>query len=54
MKGVGIPSYYLGGDVQYLDKHWKKEDIAVALSAQTYIKNAIPKFKSLLGKKRGN
>ena len=21
MKGVGIPSYYLGGDVEYLDKH---------------------------------
>ena len=50
MKGVGIPSYYLGGDVEYLDEHWKKEGIAVALSAQTYIKNVIPKFESLLGK----
>ena len=47
MKGVGIPEYYLGGDVEQLDEHWNKEDIAMAFSAQTYIKNVISKFESL-------
>ena len=39
MKGVGIPSYYLGGDVEYLDEHWKKEGIAVALSVGLLVKH---------------
>ena len=47
MKGVGIPEYYLGGDVTQLDEHWNKEDISLAFSAQTYIKNVIPKFETL-------
>ena len=49
MKGVEIPEYYLGGDVEQLDEHWNKEDIAMAFSAQTYIKNVIPKFESFFG-----
>ena len=49
MKGVGIPEYYLGGDVEQLDEHWNKEDISMALSANTYIKNVIPNLRSYLG-----
>ena len=48
MKGVGIPEYYLGGNVEQLDEHWTKEDIFVGLSARTYIKNVIPKFEETL------
>ena len=25
MKGVGIPEYYLGGNVEQLDEHWQKK-----------------------------
>ena len=48
MKGVGIPEYYLGGNVEQLDEHWAKENIQVGLSARTYIENVIPKFEELL------
>ena len=48
MKGVGIPEYYLGGNVEQLDEHWSKENIFVGLSARTYIENVIPKFEELL------
>ena len=47
MKGVGIPEYYLGGDVENLDEHWNKENVALAISAKTYISNVIPKFEKL-------
>ena len=47
MKGVGIPEYYLGGNVEQLDEHWNKEDISLGFSAQMYIKNVIPKFEKL-------
>ena len=50
MKGVGIPEYYLGGNVEQLDEHWAKENIQVGLSAKTYITNVIPKFEELLQK----
>ena len=48
LKGVGIPEYYLGGDVEFLDEHWTKEGINLGFSARTYISNVIPKFESLL------
>ena len=47
MKGVGIPEYYLGGDVENLDEHWSKENISLAFSGQTYIKNVIPRFEAM-------
>ena len=50
MKGVGIPEYYLGGNVEQLGEEWLKENIQVGISAKTYIKNVIPKFEKLLGK----
>ena len=50
LKGVGIPEYYLGGNVEYLDEHWSKEGINIAFSARTYINNIIPKFEKLVGR----
>ena len=47
MKGVGISEYYLGGNVEYLDEHWTKEQIGLALSAKTYINNFVPKFEKM-------
>ena len=30
LKGVGIPEYYLGGNVEFLDEHWTKENVNMA------------------------
>ena len=49
MKGIGIPEYFLGGNIERTDEHWSKHGINISLSASTYIKNMIPKFESLLG-----
>ena len=49
MKGVGKPQYYLGGDVVELDEPWNQEGIYTAFSAETYIKNCIPKLASMCG-----
>ena len=51
MKGVGIPEYYLGGNVDYLDEHWTKENVGLATSAKTCIENTIPKFEKLFDTK---
>ena len=37
LKGVGVPDYYLGGNVDVLDKQWNKEGIKTGLLARTYI-----------------
>ena len=50
LKGVGKPQYYLGGDVEELDEHWKREGIYMAFSAETYIKNCLPKLAKLCNK----
>jgi Reverse transcriptase (RNA-dependent DNA polymerase) len=44
MKGVGKPQYYLGGDVVELQEPWNQEGIYTAFSAETYIKNCLPKL----------
>ena len=49
MKGVGKPQYYLGGDVVELQEPWDKEGIYTAFSAETYIKNCLPKLKAMCG-----
>jgi hypothetical protein len=33
LKSVGIPEYYLGGNVEFLGKAWKNQELALALSA---------------------
>ena len=50
MKGVGKPQYYLGGDVVELGEGWIKEGIHTAFSAETYIKNCLPKLAVMCGK----
>jgi hypothetical protein len=49
-KSVGIPEYYLGGNVEFLGEAWKNQGLGLTLSAKTYIKNVIPKFEGLFGK----
>jgi hypothetical protein len=48
--GIGIPEYYLGGNVEFLGEAWKNQGLRLALSAKTYIQNVIPKFEGLFGK----
>jgi hypothetical protein len=50
LKGVDIPEYYLGGNVEILGDAWKNQGLGLAISAKTYIQNVIPKFESLFGK----
>jgi hypothetical protein len=50
LKSVGIPEYYLGGNVEFLGEEWKNQGLGLALSAKTYIQNVIPKFEGLFGK----
>jgi Reverse transcriptase (RNA-dependent DNA polymerase) len=49
-KGVGIPHYYLGGNVEVLGEAWKNHGLGLNLSARAYIQNVIPNFESLCGK----
>jgi hypothetical protein len=50
LKSVGIPEYYLGGNVEFLGESWKYQGLGLALSAKTYIQNVIPEFGGLFGK----
>jgi hypothetical protein len=35
LKSVGIPEYYLGGNVEFLGEAWKNQGLGLALSAKT-------------------
>jgi hypothetical protein len=50
LKSVGIPEYYLGGNVEVLGEAWKNQGLELAISAKTYIQNVILKFEGLFGK----
>jgi hypothetical protein len=50
LKSVGIPEYYLGGNVEFLGEPWKNQGLGLAFSAKTYILNVIAKFEGLFGK----
>jgi hypothetical protein len=58
LKSVGITEYNLGGNVEmwkcgnleFLGEAWKNQGLQLALSANTYIQNVIPKFEGLFGK----
>jgi hypothetical protein len=45
LKSLGIPEYYLGGNVEFLGEAWKNQGLGLALSAKTYIQNIIPNFE---------
>ncbi len=50
LKNVGIPEYYLGGNVEFLGDSWKNQGLGLAISARTYIQNVIPKCENLFCK----
>jgi hypothetical protein len=50
LKSVGIPEYYLGGNVEFLRKAWKNQGSGLCLSEKTYIQNVIPKFEDFFFK----
>ena len=47
LKGVGIPEYYLGGNIEPMNEHWNKQGINMGFSSRTYVSNIIPKFEAL-------
>jgi hypothetical protein len=48
LKGVGVPEYYLGGNVdEVTDKDLLEKGIRTILSAKTYIRNALGKLENL-------
>jgi hypothetical protein len=49
LKSVGIPEYYLGGNVEFLGEEWKNQPLGLSLSAKTYIQSVILKFEYLFG-----
>eukprot|EP00934_Nitzschia_sp_Nitz4_P000636 Nitzschia sp. Nitz4//scaffold500_size4614//80//4514//NITZ4_009238-RA/size4614-augustus-gene-0.0-mRNA-1//-1//CDS//3329553583//636//frame0 len=49
MKGVGVPEYYLGGNVETMSDEWKREGVVMSLSADTYIKRACERIESITG-----
>ena len=49
LKGISKPEYYLGGNVDPLDDTWKDDNVSLALSACTYVKNVIEHFKRIFG-----
>jgi hypothetical protein len=50
LKSLGIPEYYLEGNVEYLGKAWKNQGLRLGQSVKTYIQNVISKFEGLLAK----
>ena len=44
-KRIGEPKYYLGGNVDPLDDTWKDDNVSLALSARTYVKNMVECFE---------
>jgi hypothetical protein len=49
LKGVGEPEYYLGGNVDPLDNTWRDDNVSLALSARTYVKNVVERFETIFG-----
>ena len=47
LKSVGVPEYFLGGNVEELDPSWHKDGIKTALSASTYAANIVEKFERI-------
>ena len=47
LKGTGSPEYFLGTDIEHIDKHWQNKGIGLGISARTCIGQIIPKFEQL-------
>ena len=51
LKGIGVPEYYLGGNIDEIqDREWNEHGISTALSARTYIESCTKKLENLVGK----
>jgi hypothetical protein len=50
LKNVGIPEYYLGGNMEFFGDAWKNQSLGLGISVRTYIQNVIPTFENLFGK----
>jgi hypothetical protein len=50
LKSVGIPEYYLGGNVELLGETWKNQGLGLALSKRPTFKTSLGNFKIFLGK----
>jgi hypothetical protein len=50
LKSVGIPEYYLGGNLDVLREAWMNQGLGLAISAKIYIQNVTLKFEGLFGK----
>jgi hypothetical protein len=48
LKSVGIPEYYLGGNVEFLGEAWKNQGLRLALSPNTYIQTSFLNLKVFL------
>jgi Reverse transcriptase (RNA-dependent DNA polymerase) len=48
LKGVGVPEYYLGGNIETLDGSWQADDVDTGLSAKTYALNIVEKFEKTM------
>ena len=42
LKNVRPPDCYFGGNVDYMDEHWTKENIRLGFSGRTYIEISSP------------
>jgi hypothetical protein len=49
-KNIGVPEYYLGGNVEFLGNAWKNQGLGLAISARTCFQNVVSKFENLFGK----
>jgi hypothetical protein len=47
LMSVGIPEFYLGGNVEILGETWKNQGLRFDLSANSYNQNVIPKLNIL-------
>jgi hypothetical protein len=50
LKSLGIPEYYLGGNLEFLGEARENQELGLALSAKSYIKNVVSKFEGHFGK----
>jgi hypothetical protein len=50
LKSVGIPEYYLDGNVECLGSAWNNQRLGLALSEKTYIQNFILKYEGFWAK----
>jgi hypothetical protein len=49
LKSVGIPEYYFGRNLEFLQEVWKNQGLILTISTMIYIQNVIPKFEGLFG-----